>query len=200
MDMPMPISRRHFITTALAAASPLPAFAEGLYGEPFPINTKEAMDVEYPLRRRELKFETAEPAGTIVVDQVHRFLYHILGSGKAMRYGVSVGKVSMAWEGEVIINRMAEWPVWTPAPYHLQALPSLIKWKDGMPGGLDNPLGARAMYLYKGEVDTINRIHGGARPEQIGNRKTAGCIAMLNVDIVHLYSQVQVGTRVVMLA
>jgi lipoprotein-anchoring transpeptidase ErfK/SrfK len=196
----MPISRRHFITTALAAVSPLPAFAEGLYGEPFPINTKEAMDVEYPLRRRELKFETVEPAGTIIVDQKHRFLYHVSGGGKAMRYGVSVGKVSMAWEGEVTINRMAEWPVWTPAPYHLQALPSLIKWKDGMPGGLDNPLGARAMYLYKGDVDTINRIHGGARPEQIGNRKTAGCIAMLNVDIVHLYSQVQVGTRVVMLA
>jgi lipoprotein-anchoring transpeptidase ErfK/SrfK len=196
----MHISRRHFLTTSLAASLPLRVSAESLYGDDFPVNMKENLDVEYPLRRRELDFQTAETAGTIVVDQQHRFLYHVLGGGRAMRYGVSVGKTAKAWVGEVTINRMAEWPVWTPAPYHLEAMPSLIKWKDGMPGGPDNPLGARAMYLYKGEVDTINRIHGGAKPAQIGNRKTAGCIAMLNMDIVHLYEQVQVGTRVVMLA
>jgi lipoprotein-anchoring transpeptidase ErfK/SrfK len=195
----MPISRRRFVTSGLAASLPLRASAKGFYDNGFPINMKESMEVEYPLRMRELDFQTAEPAGTIIVDQKHRFLYHVLVGGRAVRYGVSVGKVSMAWVGEVTINRMAEWPVWTPAPYHLQELPSLVKWKDGMPGGPDNPLGARAMYLYKGEVDTINRIHGGARPSQLGNRKTAGCIAMLNMDIVHLYSQVQVGTRVVML-
>ena len=77
--------------------------------------------------------------------------------------------------------------------------PTLAKWKDGMPGGPDNPLGARALYLYKGEVDTINRIHGAAKPSDIGRKATAGCIGMLNVDVVHLYAQVQVGTRVVML-
>jgi lipoprotein-anchoring transpeptidase ErfK/SrfK len=196
----MTISRRTLLSTLLAAALPLPAQAESLYGDEFPINMKENMEVEYPLRMRDLDFQTAEPPGTIVVDQQHRFLYHVLGGGRATRYGVSVGKTAKAWTGEVTINRMAEWPVWTPAPYHLEAMPSLIKWKDGMPGGPDNPLGARAMYLYKGNVDTINRIHGGARPEQLGNRKTAGCIAMLNMDIVHLYANVQVGTRVVMLA
>jgi lipoprotein-anchoring transpeptidase ErfK/SrfK len=94
---------------------------------------------------------------------------------------------------------MAEWPVWTPAPYHLQVKPELIKWKNGMPGGPDNPLGARAMYLFKGEVDTINRIHGSAKVSDIGKRATAGCIGMLNVDIIHLYGNVKVGTRVVML-
>jgi lipoprotein-anchoring transpeptidase ErfK/SrfK len=199
MDKPMLISRRSFLITAFAASLPLPVSADSLYGDEFPINKKEALEVEYPFRMRDMKFETAEPAGTIVVDQTHRFLYHVLGGGMARRYGVSVGKDSHKWSGAVTINRMAEWPVWVPAPYHLQVKPELIKWKNGMPGGLDNPLGARAMYLYKGEVDTINRIHGGAKPEQIGNRKTAGCIAMLNVDIVHLYSQVKVGTRVVML-
>jgi lipoprotein-anchoring transpeptidase ErfK/SrfK len=200
MDESMLLSRRALLTTSFAASLSRAASAESLYGDEFPINMKENMEVEYPLRMRELDFQTAEPAGTIVVDQQHRFLYHVLGGGRAMRYGVSVGKTAKAWVGEVTINRMAEWPVWTPAPYHLEALPSLIKWKDGMPGGPDNPLGARAMYLYKGNVDTINRIHGGARPEQLGNRKTAGCIAMLNMDIVHLYANVQVGTRVVMLA
>jgi lipoprotein-anchoring transpeptidase ErfK/SrfK len=200
MDESMFLTRRALLTTSLAASLPRVASAESLYGDEFPINMKENMEVEYPLRMRELDFQTAEPAGTIVVDQQHRFLYHVLGGGRAMRYGVSVGKTAKAWAGEVTINRMAEWHVWTPAPYHLEALPSLIKWKDGMPGGPDNPLGARAMYLYKGNVDTINRIHGGARLEHLGNRKTAGCIAMLNMDIVHLYANVQVGTRVVMLA
>jgi lipoprotein-anchoring transpeptidase ErfK/SrfK len=199
MDESMLLSRRTLLATSLAASLPISASAEGLYGDDFPVNMKENLDVEYPLRMRELDFQTAEPVGTIVVDQQHRFLYHVLGGGRAVRYGVSVGKTAKAWVGEVIIARMAEWPVWTPAPYHLEALPSLAKWKDGMPGGPDNPMGARAMYLYKGNVDTINRIHGGAKPDQLGNRKTAGCVAMLNMDIVHLYSQVQVGTRVVML-
>jgi lipoprotein-anchoring transpeptidase ErfK/SrfK len=199
----MSLSRRHLLTSMLAASVPLPAVANELYGDEvvsqFPINAKEAKLVEYQYQMREMDYETTEPAGTIVVNQKRRYLYHVLGGGRAMRYGVSIGKGTKAWSGEVTINRMAEWPVWTPAPYHLQVMPSLIKWKNGMPGGPDNPLGARAMYLYKGNVDTINRIHGGAKPDWIGNRKTAGCISMLNVDIVHLYASVKVGARVVML-
>jgi lipoprotein-anchoring transpeptidase ErfK/SrfK len=195
----MSISRRRLVSSILASALPLKAIANDLYGDEFPINEKEAQLVEYQYQMREMDFDTAEPVGTIVVNQKRRYLYHVLGNGRAMRYGVSIGKGAKAWSGEVTINRMAEWPVWVPAPYHLQVMPSLIKWKAGMPGGPDNPLGARAMYLYKGEVDTINRIHGGAKPEWIGNRKTAGCISMLNVDIVHLYARVKVGSRVVML-
>ncbi len=192
----MPVSRRVFLSTGLLCFGSAPALA----GELFPINMKEGKELDYKFQRREMEFETAEPVGTIVVDPHKCFLYHVLGGGMARRYGVSLGKSAHAWSGEVIIKKMTEWPVWIPAPYHLEHKPELAKWlPDGMPGGPDNPLGARAMYLYKGEVDTINRIHGGAKLEWIGKKATAGCISLLNVDVAHLYSQVQVGTRVVML-
>lgn len=196
----MGLSRRDLLasmaTGALALAMPLRARAE----EPFPVNAGEGKKLEYKFQRRDMEYQTAEPAGTILVDPVHRFLYHVLGNGMATRYGVAVGKSTMAWTGEVIIKKMVEWPVWIPAPYHLQHKPELAKYlPGGMPGGPDNPLGARALYLFKGEVDTINRIHGAAKVTDIGKRATAGCIGMLNVDVIHLYANVQVGTRVVML-
>lgn len=191
----MQLSRRTFLASAIATGFPSTARAE----EPFKVKWKEADDVAYKWRKRDMEFETAEPAGTIVVDPRKKFLYLVHGGGLATRYGVSVGKGAKAWTGEVLIKKLAEWPVWRPAPYHLEQIPSLIKWKDGMPGGPENPMGARAMYLYKGEVDTVNRIHGSAKPSEIGSAKTAGCIAMLNVDIIDLYARVKVGTRVVML-
>ena len=195
----MPISRRALLTTMFASSIQLNHSARAFADEAFPINAKEGKALSYKFQRRDMAYDTQEPAGTIIVDPVHRLLYHVLGGGMATRYGCSVGKSAKAWTGEVIIKKMAEWPVWVPAPYHLENKPELAKWKNGMPGGPDNPLGARAMYLYKGEVDTINRIHGGAKPVDIGQKHTAGCIGMLNVDVAHLYSQVQVGTRVVML-
>ena len=193
-------SRRRFLTSTLSAAIALSQTQRANTAEPFKINAKEAQDVEYKFQRREMAYETNEPPGTIIVDPVYRFLYLVLGGGQARRYGVSVGKGTKAWTGEVIIKKMAEWPIWTPAPYHISVKPDLAKYlPNGMPGGPDNPLGARALYLYKGEVDTINRIHGGAKPIDIGQKHTAGCIGMLNVDVVHLYDHVQVGTRVLML-
>ena len=192
----MPVSRRLFLSSALLCFGSARAIAKEL----FPMNMNEGSELDYKFQRREMEFETAEPAGSIVVDPHKCFLYHVLGGGMARRYGVSLGKSAHAWTGEVIIKKMVEWPVWVPAPYHLEHKPELAKWLPaGMPGGPDNPLGARALYLYKGEVDTINRIHGGAKLEWIGKKATAGCISMLNVDVAHLYGQVQVGTRVVML-
>ncbi len=198
----MPPTRRGFITSIIA-----PALVSGMLPsqtaqaeEPFPIKTSEAKDVEYKFRRREIEFETPEPAGTIVVDPRKRFLYHVSSNGTAVRYGVAVGKSAKAWTGEVVIARKAEWPVWTPTPYHIEQIPALAKHLNGMPGGPDNPMGARAMYLYKGEVDTVNRIHGAAKPSEIGRKATAGCIGMLNVDVIDLYARVAIGTRVVMLA
>lgn len=198
----MPLTRRIFAATLLAAPALITrhAMANSIYGDGFPINEKEAKLVEYKYQMREMEFKTAEPAGTIVVDPHKCFLYHVLGGGMARRYGCSVGHGATVWSGAVTINKMSEWPVWRPAPYHLQRKPELAKWlPDGMPGGLDNPLGARAMYLFKGEIDTVNRIHGGAKVTDIGLKRTAGCIGMLNTHVAHLYSQVQVGTRVVML-
>ena len=194
----MSVSRREFLAIMLSSGllSSTRAFAD----EAFPINAKEGKALDYKFQRREMAFATQEPAGTVVVDPHKCFLYHVLGGGMATRYGVSLGKSAHAWSGEVVIKKMVEWPVWIPAPYHLEHKPELAKWlPGGMPGGPDNPLGARAMYLYKGEIDTINRIHGGAKPEWIGKKATAGCISLLNVDVVHLYSQVQIGVRVVML-
>lgn len=193
------LTRRDILTSLLTSG-----FALGLSGralaEAFPVNAKEAKQVEYKFQRRDMEFETAEVPGTIVVNPKKCFLHLVLGNGMATRYGCSVGKSAKAWTGEVIIKKMKEWPNWIPAPYHIGHKPELAKWlPDGMPGGPDNPMGARAMYLYKGEVDTINRIHGAMKPADIGRKATAGCIGMLNTDIVHLYARVQVGTRVVML-
>ena len=197
----MDISRRGFMASALSTGILLSAQGRTVASEPFKINTSEAKAVEYKFQRRDMAYEANVPVGTIVVDQHHGWLYHMIDVGQATRYGVSLGKSAKAWSGVVTINRMAEWPVWTPAPYHIQVKPELAKYlPGGMPGGLDNPLGARALYLYKGQVDTINRIHGGAKPLDIGQKHTAGCIGMLNVDVVHLYANVQVGTQVLMLA
>jgi lipoprotein-anchoring transpeptidase ErfK/SrfK len=192
----MRLSRRTLMAS-LAAFAVCPA--QTAHAEPFPVDMKEPEKLAFKFQRKQMAFKTAEPAGTLVVDPRKCFLYLVLGGGQAIRYGVAVGKSTHAWEGEVTIRKMAEWPVWTPAPYHLKVKPELAKWiPGGMPGGPDNPMGARAMYLFKGEVDTINRIHGAAKVTDIGRKSTAGCIGMLNADIIDLYGRVQVGTRVVM--
>lgn len=196
----MNVTRRGFVTSMVSAGI-MARGASFAMAEAFPINSKDAKAVDYKYQMRSMDFETSEPAGTIVVDPRYCFLYLVLGGGQAIRYGVAVGKSTHAWTGEAVIKKMKEWPTWTPAPYHIAVKPELAKWlPDGMPGGPDNPLGARAMYLFKGEVDTINRIHGSAKVGDIGKKATAGCIGMLNVHIVDLYARVQVGTRVVMLA
>ena len=196
----MSMSRRDLLSSSLSAGLALGLNLQASAAEPFPVDASQAKDVEYKFQRREMAYETNEPPGSIIVDPVYRFLYHILGSGQARRYGVSVGKGTKAWTGEVVIKKMVEWPVWVPAPYHIQVKPELSKYlPGGMPGGPENPLGARALYLFKGEVDTINRIHGGAKPIDIGQKHTAGCIGMLNVDVVHLYANVKLGTKVLML-
>ena len=166
----MPITRRALLTSVLFAGFVPNSRALALSGEPFPVGESDALSVDYKFRRREMDYRTQEPAGTIVIDPKRRFLYLVSGNGRAVRYGVAVGKSSKAWSGEAVIKRMAKWPVWVPAPYHLEAMPSLAKYINGMPGGPDNPMGARAMYLYQGDVDTINRIHGGATPIQIGGK------------------------------
>lgn len=194
----MTISRRALLTSALAAGLLPASSALAQEAEPFPVKD-ESNKVDYKFRRRDVEFDTAEPAGTVVVDPKKKFLYLVLGGGQATRYGVSVGKYSKSWTGEVVIKRMAKWPVWTPTPEHIAAIPALAKHLNGMPGGPDNPMGARAMYLYQGEIDTVNRIHGAAKVKDIGHNATAGCIGMLNVDVIHLYDRVQLGTRVVML-
>lgn len=191
----MAMTRRTLIAS-LAAALPL---AGSRAAELVPVFESEAQDVPYKYRRREVDFTTEEAAGTVIVDPKQRWLFHVLGNGRATRYGVAVGQEGKGWSGEAVVRRKEKWPRWTPTKEHLAAYKSLEKWKGGMPGGRGNPLGARAMYLYQGEADTLYRIHGTIRPNSIGKYVTNGCVRMLNIDVIHLYDRVEIGTRVIVL-
>ncbi len=138
--------------------------------------------------------------GTIVVDPRNHFLYLMLGFGKARRYGVGVGKAGLAFKGEAIIKRKVKWPSWTPTANMIRRDPGkYAKFAKGVPGGPKNPLGARALYLYKGNRDTYYRIHGTTQPSSIGRSVSNGCIRMLNAHAIDLYERVPTGTRVVVL-
>ena len=151
-------------------------------------------------RRQIVDYETAELAGTIVVDPGQRFLYLVLNGGAALRYGVSVGREGASWSGRATVRRKAEWPTWTPTKRMIQREPKLARWARGMPGGPRNPLGARALYLYQGDQDTLYRIHGTNEPWSIGRAVSSGCIRLLNDDITDLYTRVPLGTSVLVLA
>ncbi len=139
---------------------------------------------------------TGERPGTITVDTKNRYLYLSMEGGKAMRYDVGVGREGFAWSGRAYIGRRAEWPAWTPPPAMLKRRPDLPR---SMEGGLDNPLGARAMYLYSNGRDTMFRIHGTNEPDTIGQAVSSGCIRLLNDDVVDLYSRIKVGAPVIVL-
>ncbi|WP_322517831.1 L,D-transpeptidase family protein [Rhodopseudomonas palustris] len=144
------------------------------------------------LRRQEVAFQTKEPAGTIVVDTSNTYLYYILGNGRAMRYGVRVGRDGFTWNGVQKVSRKAEWPDWHPPTEMIERQPYLPRFMAGGPG---NPMGARAMYL----GSTVYRIHGTNQPSTIGKFVSSGCIGMLNDDVSDLFERVKVGTRVVVL-
>ena len=196
----MAVSRRELLCAMFGAACLALSDAPVQAGELVHIFASEAKEVPYKFRRQEVRYKTSEPAGTIVIDTKKRFLYLVHGGGKATRYGVGVGAEGKNWSGEAVIKRKVRWPSWTPTREHLAVYPSLQKYKNGMPGGKGNPLGARAMYLFQGDQDTLYRIHGTIRPKGIGQKVTSGCIRMLNVDVVDLYEKVDIGTRVVVLA
>ena len=144
------------------------------------------------LRRQEVAFPTKEPAGTLIVDTSHTYLYYVLGGGRAIRYGVRVGRDGFTWNGVQKISRKAEWPDWHPPTEMIERQPYLPRFMAGGPG---NPLGARAMYL----GSTVYRIHGTNQPSTIGKFVSSGCIGMLNEDVSDLFDRVKVGTRVVVL-
>ena len=144
------------------------------------------------LKKQLVDFTTKEPAGTIIVDTANTYLYLVLGNGKAMRYGIGVGRDGFTWTGTERISRMKEWPDWFPPSEMIERQPYLPRMMAGGPG---NPLGARALYL----GHTLYRIHGTNQPSTIGSFVSSGCIRLLNEDIEDLYSRVQVGTRVVVL-
>ncbi|MFZ3325956.1 MAG: L,D-transpeptidase [Methylocella sp.] len=149
-----------------------------------------------PTTRTLVADPTHARAGTITIDTKDRYLYLSMEDGKAMRYAVGVGREGFGWSGRAHIGRRAEWPTWTPPAAMLLRRPDLPR---VMEGGLANPLGARAMYLYNSHGDTMFRIHGTNEPDTIGRAVSSGCVRLLNNDVVDLYSRVKVGTPVVVL-
>jgi lipoprotein-anchoring transpeptidase ErfK/SrfK len=149
-----------------------------------------AKELPPQLRRKLVDYATSEPAGTIIIDTPHTFLYLVRGYGKALRYGIGVGREGFTWSGSERVSRMSEWPDWHPPKEMIERQPYLPRF---MAGGESNPLGARALYL----GNTIYRIHGTNQPSTIGSFVSSGCIRLTNADIEDLYGRVSVGTRVV---
>jgi lipoprotein-anchoring transpeptidase ErfK/SrfK len=183
-----------------ASANPLNPF-EALFGPLRPQvqapayaapseDTKDELRAD--LRRQVVNYRTSEAPGTIIIDTPNTFLYLVMPGGKAMRYGIGVGREGFTWAGTKTIERKAEWPDWTPPPEMIQRQPYLPRF---VAGGDGNPMGARGMYL----SGSVYRIHGTNAPESIGTQVSSGCIRLLNEDVIDLYNRVHVGTKVVVL-
>jgi lipoprotein-anchoring transpeptidase ErfK/SrfK len=177
--------------------------SEDIYGEveddDFYLPAVDVAQIGPAYLRQNVAYAGGQAPGTVIVDPKSCFLYHVGAHGQATRYGVGVGRQGFGWSGVAAVRRKAEWPTWTPPPDMISRQPELEEFASGMPGGLDNPLGARAMYLYQGSRDTLYRLHGTNEPDSIGKRVSSGCIRLINQDIVDLYDRVPIGTKVVVL-
>jgi lipoprotein-anchoring transpeptidase ErfK/SrfK len=149
-----------------------------------------------PYRRHIVEYHRREVPGTILIDSDARYLYYVLPGGKAIRYGVTVGEEALAWSGVAKVGRMTEWPSWTPTA----EIKKRMDVPDYVGPGPQNPMGARALYLFEGSKDTLYRIHGTNQPEYIGQAISSGCIRMTNEDVIDLYKRVKRGAVVVVLA
>jgi lipoprotein-anchoring transpeptidase ErfK/SrfK len=179
------------------------AEAEKVYGptpdEKFPIPAVDVSKLDPKYYRRTVRYDSNEAAGTIIVDPKNYYVYRIEDDGNATRYGANVGRAGFLWSGEAYVGRKAEWPIWTPPKEMILRRPEAGKYAGGMPGGLDNPLGARALYLYQNGVYTEYTIYSTSDPETIGTNITSGCTGLLSQDMIDLYSRTPVKTKVVVL-
>jgi lipoprotein-anchoring transpeptidase ErfK/SrfK len=150
--------------------------------------------------RQIVEYHGFEEPGTIIIDPAQRFLYLVLDDGSALRYGVGVGRQGFAWSGEATIQMKRRWPRWIPPEEMTYRDAKAAAWNNGMPGGPENPLGARALYLFSGGQDTLYRIHGTNEPGSIGKAMSSGCIRMLNEDVADLFERVPKGAKVIVLS
>jgi lipoprotein-anchoring transpeptidase ErfK/SrfK len=174
-------------------------YASKVDGE-FTLPAIPVKEMDKQFLRQRVPYETSEKPGTIVVDVSKKFLYLVEPGGSAMRYGVGVGKAGFEWEGNAYIGWKREWPTWTPPEEMIARKPELVKYSadnGGMEPGLDNPLGARALYLFKDGKDTLYRLHGTPVWNSIGTAASSGCIRLMNQDIIDLYSRVDGRAKVV---
>ncbi|HEY4199497.1 MAG TPA: L,D-transpeptidase [Devosiaceae bacterium] len=170
-------------------------------GEPYAIPAVDLHRVDPQWWRQQVAYDTNHAPGTIVVDTPNHHLYLVEAGGTAMRYGIGVGKSeALQFKGNAVVGRKAEWPHWTPTLNMIRREPDRYgPYASGLPGGLTNPLGARALYLYRGGVDTHFRMHGTTEPYTIGTNVSSGCIRLMNQDIIDLYGRVPSGTHVIVL-
>ncbi|MFC0808887.1 L,D-transpeptidase [Ensifer sp. P24N7] len=145
-------------------------------------------------RRQEVAYTGSEEPGTIVVDTTQRYLFLVQGGGSAIRYGIGIGEEGRTVKGRATVGRKAEWPSWTPTESMMRRKPQYRQYAGGVSGGLHNPLGAAALYLYRGEEDSMFRLHGTNEPWTIGQAVSSGCVRLTNEDIVDLYNRAPVGT------
>jgi lipoprotein-anchoring transpeptidase ErfK/SrfK len=177
----------------LSMYGPLPS-------EPYPIPAIDLEKVPARFWRRQVDYSTAEPVGTVIVDTSQFYLYLVQEGGKAMRYGVGLGRAGFEWSGRAQIAWKQAWPKWTPPDEMIEREPELEKWSagnGGMPPGLDNPLGARALYIFQDGVDTLYRIHGSPEYWTIGKAVSSGCVRLMNQDIINLYGRVPKGSPII---
>ncbi|MCC0025966.1 MAG: L,D-transpeptidase [Zhengella sp.] len=147
--------------------------------------------------RQLIRYETDEKPGTVIVDTGAKFLYLVMEDGRAMRYGIGVGREGFEWSGTARVAMKREWPTWTPPSEMIKREPKLAKYRGGMRPGLDNPLGARALYLFNKNGDTGYRLHGSPEWNSIGGNVSSGCIRLMNQDIIDLYDRVSIGAKVI---
>ncbi|MBA4791497.1 MAG: L,D-transpeptidase [Pseudomonadota bacterium] len=205
---PAEISRRVFVfgaplllaacqTTGPAPLSPASGMYGPIGGEPFAVDAVDVSEIDPKYLRQEVSYSGKYPPGTIVVDVEDKFLYLVQPGGKAIRYGVGVGKQGYSYRGWATIKRKEKWPSWTPTANMIRLQPERYgPYASGLPGGETNPLGPRALYLYDGDRDTMFRLHGTIEPWSIGQQVSSGCVRLLNQDIIDLYERVPLGTRV----
>ncbi|TLP41883.1 L,D-transpeptidase [Cohaesibacter sp. CAU 1516] len=197
---------RNTKTNAELGSPALPSAFASMYGplpnEQFPLPAINLDKIPERFLRREIAYQTNENVGTIIVDTKNYFLYLIQENGRAIRYGVGLGRAGFEWSGRAFVARKAVWPTWTPPEDMIARQPELEQWSwknGGMPAGLDNPLGARALYIYQGSKDTLYRLHGTAEIWSIGKAVSSGCVRMLNQDIIDLHRRVPNQTPIVVL-
>ena len=166
----------------------------------YPIETISMSEIDPRNRPQVVVFQGVEPFGSLVVDPDERFLYHVLAYGQARRYGVGVGRAGFAWSGVATVGMKRRWPRWVPPRSMVERDPKARRWVNGQPGGPENPLGARALYLFADGRDTLYRIHGTNEPHTIGKAVSSGCIRMLNQDVAELFERVTAGTVVIVRA
>lgn len=179
------------------------AEAEKVYGpvpqEKFPIPAVDVTKVDPKYFRKTVAYDGKEAAGTIIVDPGNYYVYRVEGDGSATRYGANVGRDGFRWSGDAYVGRKSEWATWTPPREMIKRQPEVAVWARGMPGGLENPLGARTLHLYQNGVYTLYTIYASSDPETIGSGITSGCVGLLSQDMIHLYDRTPVKSKVVVL-